>query len=508
MTQEAVIQACKDGDLMFLREWLDNIETDPNGAIDQHLFTPLHWASWYGHMALVDLLLTPPHSARTDVVNMGEDTPLHCAAQNGHTHVIRRLLRTTDKSGKKNSSFRPISEVNAMNRHGNTPLHYAAFWGFKETALELVNLGANVSLCNRQNNTPLDVAKGKVTGVLARELREAAENTGQQVTRIPFETAFEEVSTRIRTVRPRDGTMRRFGISSDKISMDEVQNLQSAPMGMVSHPWRELLHGVIPGGTKVVATRVVRPQTADPKRVARDFDAECKKLKVFSHANIHGVFSWINTPDYMFLLSELTPQLGTLYEVLHCRSDVVLEASQMAKVAANIASGMEFLFGIEHTGFHLTSKSVIITDELVAKLNMSETKLSFETPYREYNPEWCSPEYLDASHKPNKSNASASGKGGTGVAINPISLHSAQIWSMGVVLWELLTGQIPFADMNRFHIGFKIVYSRLRLDLPRPESLKEKPLVHLCKLMKMMMNEDPNQRPQFSRIAPLMNKIQ
>ena len=62
-------------------------------------------------MALVDLLLTPPHSARTDVVNMGEDTPLHCAAQNGHTHVIRRLLRTTDKSGKKNSSFRPISEV-------------------------------------------------------------------------------------------------------------------------------------------------------------------------------------------------------------------------------------------------------------------------------------------------------------------------------------------------------------------------------------------------------------
>ena len=42
------------------------------------------------------------------------------------------------------------------------------------------------------------------------------------------------------------------------------------------------------------------------------------------------------------------------------------------------------------------------------------------------------------------------------MAINPISLHSAQIWSMGVVLWELLTGQIPFADMNRFHIGFKV----------------------------------------------------
>ena len=74
--------------------------------------------------------------------------------------------------------------------------------------------------------------------------------------------------------------MRRFGISSDKISLDEVQNLHAAPQGMVSHLWRELLHGVIPGGTKVVATRVVRPVTADPKRVSRDFDAECKKLKL------------------------------------------------------------------------------------------------------------------------------------------------------------------------------------------------------------------------------------
>ena len=111
MTQEAAFQACRDGDLMFLREWLDNTEVDPNGAIDQHLFTPLHWASWHGHMTLVDLLLSSPHCARTDVVNMGEDTPLHCAAQNGHTHVIKRLLKV-DKAGRKNvSSFRPISEV-------------------------------------------------------------------------------------------------------------------------------------------------------------------------------------------------------------------------------------------------------------------------------------------------------------------------------------------------------------------------------------------------------------
>ena len=90
-----------------------------------------------------------------------------------------------------------------MNRHGNTPLHYACFWGFKDAALELINVGANVSLCNRQNKTPLDVVKGTTEGSLGQELREAAEYTGQQITRIPFEAAFEEISTRVKTIRPR-----------------------------------------------------------------------------------------------------------------------------------------------------------------------------------------------------------------------------------------------------------------------------------------------------------------
>ena len=122
--------------------------------------------------------------------------------------------------------------------------------------------------------------------------------------------------------------MRRFGISSDKISMDEVQNLQSAPMGMVSHPWRELLHGVIPGGTKVVATRVVRPQTADPKRVARDFDAECKKLKLVSDYAIFIKYSachsipfpsyqnWKHLPSLVVLISTKIIFEGNDYTIM------------------------------------------------------------------------------------------------------------------------------------------------------------------------------------------------
>ncbi len=85
-----------------------------------------------------------------------------------------------------------------MNRHGNTPLHYASFWGFREAALELINLGANVSLCNKQDQTPLDVAKGRATGALANELRMAAENTGQNIRRIPFEAVSSRLQQTVR----------------------------------------------------------------------------------------------------------------------------------------------------------------------------------------------------------------------------------------------------------------------------------------------------------------------
>ncbi|GCB82938.1 hypothetical protein scyTo_0023618, partial [Scyliorhinus torazame] len=52
------------------------------------------------------------------------------------------------------------ADVSAVNEHGNTPLHYACFWGHDEVAEDLVLNGALVSICSKYGETPLD--KGKV----------------------------------------------------------------------------------------------------------------------------------------------------------------------------------------------------------------------------------------------------------------------------------------------------------------------------------------------------------
>lgn len=61
--------------------------------------------------------------------------------------------------------------MNAVNEHGNTPLHYACFWGYQQIAEDLINAGAIVNISNKYNEIPLDKSKGQ----MAQKLHELAE---------------------------------------------------------------------------------------------------------------------------------------------------------------------------------------------------------------------------------------------------------------------------------------------------------------------------------------------
>ena len=95
-------------------------------ARDKDGNTPLHWAVWYGHDNIVELLL----AAGADVNARDEDgkTPLHLAAQWGREGCARLLLAAG-------------ADVNARDNYGNTPLYYAARWGRADCAQALREAG-------------------------------------------------------------------------------------------------------------------------------------------------------------------------------------------------------------------------------------------------------------------------------------------------------------------------------------------------------------------------------
>ncbi len=58
--------------------------------------------------------------------------------------------------------LRNRADINFTNEHGNTPLHYACFWGYQQVAEDLIAHGGLVSLANKDGDTPLDKARGSL----------------------------------------------------------------------------------------------------------------------------------------------------------------------------------------------------------------------------------------------------------------------------------------------------------------------------------------------------------
>jgi trans-aconitate 2-methyltransferase len=119
---------------------------------------------------VIQLLLQNPQShLLLTQVDDNQRLPLHYAAQFGNVGIIK-LLTQNVTSGK---------QINAVDFDGNTPLHMCAMYAnsafqinksiddYAETVAELRNLGADTSIRNKENKTPLDLARNSDSDVEA-----------------------------------------------------------------------------------------------------------------------------------------------------------------------------------------------------------------------------------------------------------------------------------------------------------------------------------------------------
>jgi ankyrin repeat protein len=144
-----------------------NRGASPNKA-DDHGFTAMHLAAKFGHVNIVEQLFEK--GATLEIRDLVEGkTPLHIAAQYGRKETVKCLLdreakinrrSTFDKStalmlaskeGHKSTASLLISrgaDANLVDLYGWAPLHFAASWGRKDTALILIVEGnADVNSC-------------------------------------------------------------------------------------------------------------------------------------------------------------------------------------------------------------------------------------------------------------------------------------------------------------------------------------------------------------------------
>uniref|UniRef100_A0A8D2ZVQ8 Mitogen-activated protein kinase kinase kinase 12 n=1 Tax=Scophthalmus maximus TaxID=52904 RepID=A0A8D2ZVQ8_SCOMX len=194
------------------------------------------------------------------------------------------------------------------------------------------------------------------------------------------------------------------------------------------------------------------------KKVRDIKETEIKHLRKLKHPNIitfKGVCT--QAPCYCILM-EYCAQ-GQLYEVL--RAGRKITPSLLVDWAMGIAGGMNYLHLHKIIHRDLKSPNMLIThDDLSTKMSFAGTVA------------WMAPEVIRNE---------------------PVS-EKVDIWSFGVVLWEMLTGEIPYKDVDSSAIIWGVGNNSLQLPIPEscPDGFKI--------LLRQCWNCKPRNRPSFRQI--------
>ncbi|XP_061743043.1 mitogen-activated protein kinase kinase kinase 12-like isoform X2 [Nerophis ophidion] len=242
-----------------------------------------------------------------------------------------------------------------------------------------------------------------------------------------------------------------------EVPFEEISDLQWVGSGAQGAVFLGKLHG----------------QEVAVKKVRNIKETDIKHLRKLKHPNII-TFKGICTqaPCYCILM-EYCAQ-GQLYEVL--RAGRKITPSLLMDWAMGVAGGMNYLHLHKIIHRDLKSPNILITYDDGVKisdfgtskeLSDKSTKMSFAGTVA-----WMAPEVIRNE---------------------PVS-EKVDIWSFGVVLWEMLTGEVPYKDVDSSAIIWGVGNNSLQLPVPDscPDSFKL--------LLRQSWNCKPRNRPSFRQI--------
>ncbi|XP_029449730.1 mitogen-activated protein kinase kinase kinase 21 isoform X2 [Rhinatrema bivittatum] len=137
------------------------------------------------------------------------------------------------------------------------------------------------------------------------------------------------------------------------------------------------------------------------------------------------------------------------------------------------SSNILLLEKIEHND--ICNKTLKITDFGLAREWHRTTKMSAAGTYA-----WMAPEVIKCS----------------------MFSKGSDVWSYGVLLWELLTGEVPYRGIDGLAVAYGVAVNKLTLPIPStcPEPF--------AKLMKECWEQDPHIRPSFALILEQLTAIE
>eukprot|EP00262_Sarcandra_glabra_P010395 TRINITY_DN25666_c0_g1_i1.p1 TRINITY_DN25666_c0_g1~~TRINITY_DN25666_c0_g1_i1.p1 ORF type:complete len:1369 (+),score=298.78 TRINITY_DN25666_c0_g1_i1:457-4563(+) len=261
--------------------------------------------------------------------------------------------------------------------------------------------------------------------------------------------------------------------------LEELKELGSGTFGTVYHgKWR---------GTDVAIKRIKKScftgRSSEQERLTQDFWREAEIISKLHHPNVVAFYGVVQDGPGATLATVTEFMVnGSLRHVL-LRKDRYLDRRKRLIIAMDAAFGMEYLHSKNIVHFDLKCDNLLVNlkDPLrpickVGDFGLSKIKRNtlVSGGVRGTLP-WMAPELLNGSS-------------------SKVS-EKVDVFSFGIVMWEILTGEEPYANMHYGAIIGGIVNNTLRPPIPSycdPEWRR---------LMEQCWAPDPIARPQFTEVA-------
>ncbi|KAM3720743.1 Mitogen-activated protein [Dirofilaria immitis] len=228
------------------------------------------------------------------------------------------------------------------------------------------------------------------------------------------------------------------------------------------------------GSQGAVFSGQLNGQLVAVKKVKDKSETEIKHLQHLNHENLIKFIGVCTQSPCFCIVMEYCGQ-GQLYEII--RSGHHIAKDTFGEWARQIGDGMNYLHQKRIIHRDLKSPNILVDNSDILKI------CDFGT-----------------SHQWDKQKSTVMSFCGTAAWMAPEIIkkepcsEKVDIWSFGVVLWELLTQEIPYKDVDSMAIIWGVGSNNLSLPIPdtAPEGLKL--------LLRQCWSIKPQNRPSFSQI--------
>ncbi|KAG6774776.1 hypothetical protein POTOM_022145 [Populus tomentosa] len=229
-----------------------------------------------------------------------------------------------------------------------------------------------------------------------------------------------------------------------------------------------------------VAIKVLRGEHLN-NELQSEFNQEVLIMRKVRHKNVVKFIGACTRPPSLCIITEFMSG-GSMYDFLR-KQKGSLSLQCLLRVAIDVSKGMHCLHQNNIVHRDLKSANLLMDENGVAKVadfgvarvqDQSGVMTAETGTYR-----WMAPEVIE--HKPYD--------------------HKADVFSFGIVLWELLTGKLPYEHLSPLQAAVGVVHQGLRPSIPSHSHPK------LAELLERCWQQDPSLRPDFSEILELLQQL-